>query len=97
MIGSEGNQTNEVEGNLFFDAIRAGDLGRVRQMLQDNSDLLLIEDDRKRSPVLRATDSPFPEVADYLSRALLQRIRKGTIPQGRLYGALHDLGEALHG
>jgi hypothetical protein len=96
MIGSEGKQTNEVEGNLFFDVIRAGDLGRVRQMLQDNSDLLLIEDERQWSPVLRATHSPFPEVADYLSQVLLQRIRNGTIPQDRLYAALHDLGEALH-
>jgi hypothetical protein len=65
-------------------------------MLQDNSDLLFIEDDHEWGPVLRATHSPHPEVAEYLSRVLLDRIRGGTIPPRHLYGALHDLGEALH-
>ena len=96
MVASRHDRPNAGDERFLFDSIKAGDLARVKQMLHDDGNLLFIEDDHEWSPVLRATHSPHPEVADHLSRILLQRIRVGTIPRDNFYGAIHDLGEALH-
>lgn len=79
----------------FLSAVKAGDLDRVRQMLAENADLLFAEDDHYGSPVRAATDL-HPGVADYLARVELVRIREGSVPPNKLYGAIHDLGEAAH-
>lgn len=90
-----GRSTPEEEG-LFLEAIKVGDLVRIRQMVQDDRDLLFINEAYYGSPVRAATDSQYPDVADYLARVMLQRLREDTIPDNRLYGAIHDLGEAAH-
>ena len=88
--------SSDEDARLFLAAINAGDLDTIGQMLQTNPDLLFIDEDYYGSPVRAATDSPYPEIADYLARFTLQRLRDGTIPKAALYGAIHDLGEAAH-
>ncbi len=97
MTDSEPSRPTPEEERLFLDAIKNGDLVRVKQMLQDDGDLLFINENYYGSPVRAATGSQYPEVAEHLSRCMLQRFRDGTIPHGRrLYRAIHDLGEAAH-
>lgn len=83
------------EEGPFLRAVKAGDLVRVKQMLQEDRFLLFVVDNYYGSPVRAATDLN-PQVADYLAHAELEWLREGTIPEGHLYGALHDLGEAAH-
>lgn len=96
MSGSRHGWSSDEEARLFLEAINAGDLDTVGQMLQTNPDLLFIEEDYYGSSVRAATDSPHPEIADYLARFTLQRLRDTTIPNAELYHAFHDLGEAAH-
>jgi HEAT repeat protein len=79
---------------VFRDAVRAGDLHVVKQLLQTTPNLLFIGDDYYGSVVRAAADSPHLDVADYLAHSLLERLREGTVPDE--YGAIHDLGEAAH-
>jgi hypothetical protein len=37
-----------------------------------------------------------PEIADFLARIELQRLREGSVSKDHLYGAIHDLGETAH-
>ena len=80
---------------LFRQAVKSGDLGTVKRMLQLYPDLLFEEDDYYGDLVRAATDL-HPEVADFLARVELQRLREGSVPDAHLYGAIHDLGEAAH-
>lgn len=96
MSNSKRERPDARETRLFFEAIEAGDLATVRQLLQTNHDLLFIHDDYYGSPVRAAIDYPYPEVADYLARLKLKALQEGGIPPGKLYGAIHDLGEAAH-
>jgi hypothetical protein len=79
---------------VFREAIKAGDLDVVGQLLQTTPNLLFIHDDYYGSVVRAAADSPHPDVAGYLARSLLDRLREGNVPD--FYGAIHDLGEAAH-
>lgn len=83
------------DGPRFLSAIKAGDLEIVKRMVQVNPDLLFVTDDYYGSPVRAATDK-HPEIADYLARVELQRLREGNVPRVWLYGAIHDLGKAAH-
>lgn len=78
------------EARSLTDAIKVGDLGTIRRMVESNEDLLFYG-----SPVREAIDTQ-PEIADFLARIELQRLREGTVPEYHLYGAIHDLGEAAH-
>jgi hypothetical protein len=84
------------QARVFREAIKAGDLHAVKQLLHTTPNLLFIGDDYYGSPVRAAADSRNPDVADHLARSMLQRLREGTILDAHLYGALHDLGEAAH-
>jgi len=88
-------QSATEEARSFLDAIKAGDLETVRQMIQSNGDLLFVIDDYYGSPV-RAATNKHAEIADFLARIELQRLREGSVPKNHLYGAIHDLGEAAH-
>src|SRR5438445_13793783 len=88
-----GRSTPEEEG-LFLEAIKVGDLVRIRQMVQDDRDLLFINEAYYGSAVRACTDSRHPEVADYLVRVMLQRLREDTIHDNSLSGAVDKLGEA---
>jgi len=74
----------------FFEAIKAGDLETVRRMIQSDGDLLFYG-----SPVREAIDY-YPEIADFLARIELKRLKEGSVSREHLYGAIHDLGEAAH-
>ncbi len=80
---------------LFREAVKGGDLGTVKRMLQLYPDLLFVEDACYGDLVRAATDL-HPEVADFLARVELQHLREGSVPDSHLYAAIHDLGEAAH-
>ena len=88
-------QSATEEAHAFLGAIKAGDFETVRRMIQSNGDLLFIMDDYYGSPVRAATDT-HPEIADFLARIELQRLRDGSVPREHLDIAIHDLGEAAH-
>jgi len=88
-------QSATEEAHAFLGAIKAGDFETVRRMIQSNGDLLFIMDDYYGSPVRAATDKN-AEIADFLARIELERLREGSVPKEELYGAIHDLGEAAH-
>lgn len=82
--------------SVFLEAVKTGDLNRVKRMLRAHPDLLFVVDDYYGSPVRASTDSPDPRVADYLAHVELGRLRDGSVPREHLYGVIHDLGEAAH-
>ncbi|HEU5298685.1 MAG TPA: hypothetical protein VFW08_04240 [bacterium] len=88
--------TEAAKAGTFLSAIRAGDLIRVANMLEEDPDLLFVHDDYYGSPVRVATDL-HPHIADHLARVELARLRAGAVAREELYSAIHDLGEAAHG
>jgi len=79
------------EARAFLESINTGDLETVRRMIRSNGDLLFAVD-YPASAVTRE----HPEIAEYLARTELQRLREGTVPKTRLHDVIHDLGEAAH-
>ncbi len=95
MFDSRRDESDSDQARVFREAIKGGDLNAVRQMIHTNPDLLFIRDET--GGLMRAvTDSPNSDVADYLARSMLQRLREGTIPDAHVYSAIHFLGEAAH-
>ena len=78
------------EARSFLEAIKTGDLETVRRMIQSNGDLLFIMDDYYGSPVRAATDKN-AEIADFLARIGLQRLREGSVPKEERVDAPHAL------
>lgn len=94
-IAAMSTRSTSSEESHFLQAIKAGDLETVRQMVQTNRNILFVADAVYGSPLRMAT-AMHPQIANYLAHVVLQRLRSGSIPETNLYGAIHDLGEATH-
>ena len=88
---SESPDPKTEDARSFLKAIKAGDLETVRRMIQSNGDILFAVD----YPVSAVTRE-HPEIAEFLARTELQRLKEGSVPETHLHDVIHDLGEAAH-
>src|SRR5205807_9486872 len=88
---SESPDPKTEDARSFLKAIKAGDLETVRRMIQSNGDILFAVD----YPVSAVTRE-HPEIAEFLARTELQRIKEERVPETHLHDVIHDLGEAAH-
>lgn len=79
----------------FLQAIKAGDVGKVRDMLKARPALLSIEGEDRMSPIITALRFGPTELVHLLAAERLRALKEGKVKHGDdLYRLIHDLGEA---